>query len=57
MQRFVARVCQQIDSAVFKGGLGLELRLDVPRTTKDADIIISGSHDLDQHLTAAGKLG
>ena len=56
MQRFVARVCQQIDSAVLKGGLGLELRLDVPRTTKDADIIISGSHDLDQHLAAAGKL-
>jgi hypothetical protein len=56
MQRFVARVCRQIDSAVLKGGLGLELRLGVPRTTKDADIIISGAHDLDQRLTAAGKL-
>ena len=56
MQRFAARVCQKIDSAVVKGGLGLELRLDVPRTTKDADIIISGSHDLDQRLEAAGKV-
>ncbi|MEM9457512.1 MAG: nucleotidyl transferase AbiEii/AbiGii toxin family protein [Myxococcota bacterium] len=56
MQRFVARVCLEIDSAVVKGGLGLELRLDVPRTTKDADIIISGSHELDQRLEAAGKI-
>lgn len=56
MQRFAARVCQQIESAVVKGGLGLELRLDTPRTTEDADIIIAGSHDLEARLEAAGQI-
>jgi hypothetical protein len=56
MQRFVARVCQEIEGAVVKGGLGLELRLDTPRTTEDADIIIAGSQDLGTRLEAAGKL-
>lgn len=56
MQRFAARVCQEIEGAVVKGGLGLEMRLDTPRTTQDADIIISGSHDLDARLIRAGKI-
>jgi hypothetical protein len=56
MQRFAARVCRHIDGAVIKGGLGLELRLDTPRTTKDADTIIAGSHELEQRLQAAGML-
>lgn len=56
MQRFVARVCSFVDGAVLKGGLGLELRLDTPRTTKDADIIIAGSHDLDARLDEAGRI-
>lgn len=42
MQRFAARVCQIFPQAVVKGGLGLELRLDTPRTTKDADIMVPG---------------
>jgi hypothetical protein len=56
MQRFAARVCQAIDGAVVKGGLGLEMRLDTPRTTRDADIIISASHNLDARLVDAGKI-
>jgi hypothetical protein len=56
MQRFVARVCAAFPEAVVKGGLGLELRLDTPRTTKDADIIIAGSHDLADRLQQAGML-
>jgi hypothetical protein len=56
MQRFAARVCAEFPQAVVKGGLGLELRLDTPRTTKDADIIIAGSHDLAERLIQAGML-
>jgi hypothetical protein len=56
MHHFAARVCQAIDGAVVKGGLGLELRLETPRTTKDADFIVSGSQDLDGRLVAAGLL-
>ena len=56
MQRFVARVCHAIENTVVKGGLGLEIRLNTPRTTKDADLIISGSHDLDARLKSAGML-
>lgn len=56
MQRFVARVCRAIDNTVVKGGLGLEIRLNTPRTTKDVDLIISGSHDLDARLKSAGMI-
>lgn len=56
MQRFAARVCHVIESAVVKGGLGLDMRLDTPRTTKDADIIIAGSRDLGARLAEAGRL-
>jgi hypothetical protein len=56
MQRFSARVCKAIEGAVVKGGLGLEMRLDTPRTTKDADIIISAAYDLDRRLADAGGL-
>lgn len=56
MTRFAARVCQAIDTAVVKGGLGLEMRLDTPRATKDADLIISGSHDLGARLSEAGRI-
>jgi hypothetical protein len=56
MQRFVARVCFHIESAVLKGGLGLEFRLNIPRTTEDADLIISGSQGLAKRLGEAGAL-
>lgn len=56
MERFAARVCQEIDSAVIKGGLGLELRLETPRTTKDADLVVSGSANLEARLKQAGLL-
>lgn len=56
MERFAARVCHEMDGAVIKGGLGLELRLETPRATKDADIIISGSADLEACLTRAGQI-
>jgi hypothetical protein len=56
MQRFAARVCEKIEGAVLKGGLGLELRLETLRTTKDADFIVSGSQDLDRRLAEAGLL-
>lgn len=56
MQRFAARVCEAVRGAVVKGGLGLEMRLDTPRTTKDADMIIAGSHDLDARLRYAGAV-
>ena len=56
MERFAARVCQEIDSAVIKGGLGLELRLETPRTTKDADLVVSGSANLEVRLKQAGKM-
>jgi len=56
MQRFAARVCAHFDQAVIKGGLGLELRLETPRTTEDVDLIIAGSKDLDQRLSEAGQL-
>jgi hypothetical protein len=56
MQRFAARVCHVFPKAVVKGGLGLELRLDTPRTTKDVDIIIAGSHDLDAMLSETGLI-
>lgn len=54
MQRFAARVCHCVDGAVIKGGLGLEMRLDTPRATKDTDIIISGSFNLGARLERAG---
>jgi hypothetical protein len=56
MQRFAARVCEVFPKAVVKGGLGLELRLDTPRTTEDVDIIIAAAHDLDTRLIEAGRL-
>lgn len=56
MQRFVARVCHEFPNAVAKGGLGLELRFGMRRSTKDADVIITGSHDLDARLERAGLL-
>jgi hypothetical protein len=56
MQRFAARVCEVFPQAVVKGGLGLELRLDTPRTTEDVDIIIAASHNLDTRLSEAGRL-
>ncbi len=42
--RFLARAVQTIgDNLILKGGLVLELRLELARTTKDIDLRIDGS--------------
>jgi len=44
--RFLARVVLELgDSAMLKGGLVLELRLERARTTKDVDLRLTGSAD------------
>ncbi|MCP4602751.1 MAG: nucleotidyl transferase AbiEii/AbiGii toxin family protein [Proteobacteria bacterium] len=56
--RFLARVVHVMgDSAILKGGLVLELRLERARTTKDVDLRLLGSPEsvLDQ-LQQAGRL-
>lgn len=57
MERFLARVFPAIGSAVLKGGLVMELRLDRARATKDVDLRVSvrGDELLDR-LQAAGRL-
>ena len=43
MERFVARLTTVLpDSALLKGGLALELRLDAARTTRDVDVRVLG---------------
>jgi len=45
--RFLARVAATLgDTALLKGGLVLELRLERARTTKDVDLRVGGSPDL-----------
>ena len=44
--RFLARVASVFgDTAILKGGLVLELRLERARTTKDVDLRLTGSPD------------
>lgn len=52
MERFIARLNHVLpDSAVLKGGLALEFRLEGARTTKDIDLRMLGNPDeLDGHL-------
>jgi len=54
MERFIARLNHVLpDSAMLKGGLALELRLQGARTTKDIDLRLLGNpEDLGQHLRA-----
>lgn len=57
MERFLARVFPAIGSAVLKGGLVMELRLDRARATKDVDLRVSVREDeLLARLQAAGRL-
>lgn len=57
MERFLARVFLAIGSAVLKGGLVMELRLDRARATKDVDLRVSVRADqLLDRLQAAGRL-
>lgn len=54
MERFIARLNNVLpESALLKGGLALELRLQGARTTKDIDLRLLGNpEDLGQHLRA-----
>lgn len=54
MERFIARMLHVLpDTAVLKGGLALELRIDVARTTKDIDVRLLGDPgELDAQLRA-----
>lgn len=46
MERFIARIRALLpETAILKGGLALELRLDRARTTKDIDLRLRGSPD------------
>lgn len=58
MERFLVRLLQTLpESAVLKGGLALELRLQQARTTKDLDLAIQGSRQTTHEaLVAAGAL-
>lgn len=44
-ERFLARIVQELDCVVLKGGFALELRTKTARTTKDIDLRLSGSPD------------
>ena len=52
MERFIARANHVLpESALLKGGLALELRLEGARTTKDIDLrLLGNSDDLDSQL-------
>ena len=54
MERFIARLNHVFpETAVLKGGLALELRIDGARTTKDVDVRLLGDPaELDAHLRA-----
>lgn len=57
MERFLARVFPAIGSAVLKGGLVMELRLDRARATKDVPLRVSVRADeLLDRLQAAGRV-
>ena len=58
MERFVARLTAVLpESALLKGGLALELRLDAARTTKDVDVRLLGDRSgLEARLRAVEDL-
>ncbi|MFZ5475411.1 MAG: nucleotidyl transferase AbiEii/AbiGii toxin family protein [Myxococcota bacterium] len=57
MERYLARVFACVDSAVLKGGIVMELRLDRARATKDVDLRLVGRpEELLTRLQAAGRL-
>jgi Nucleotidyl transferase AbiEii toxin, Type IV TA system len=57
MERFLARVFPTMSSAVLKGGLVMELRLDRARATKDVDLRVSVRADqLLDRLQAGGRV-
>lgn len=57
MERFLARVFPALGSAVLKGGLVMELRLDRARATKDVDLRMSiRADELLERLQAAGRV-
>jgi hypothetical protein len=56
MERFLARVFAGFDSAVLKGGMVMELRLERARATKDVDLRLNGrANDILDRLQAAGR--
>ena len=56
MERFLARVFAAFDSAVLKGGMVMELRLDGARATKDLDLRLNGRPDeILARMQAAGQ--
>ena len=57
MERFLARVFPAFGSAVLKGGLVMELRLNRARATKDVDLRVSvGADELLDRLQTAGRV-
>lgn len=57
MERYLARVFACMDSAVLKGGIVMELRLDRARATKDVDLrLVERPEELLTRLQAAGRL-
>ena len=56
MERFLARVFAGFDSAVLKGGMVMELRLERARATKDVDLRLNGhANEILDRLQAAGR--
>ncbi len=56
MERFLARVFAGFDSAVLKGGMVMELRLERARSTKDLDLRLNGrANEILDRLQAAGR--
>ena len=45
MERFLVRVFDRLDAVVLKGGLVMELRLDLARTTRDIDLRVTADPD------------
>jgi hypothetical protein len=56
MERFLARVFGGFDSAVLKGGMVMELRLERARATTDVDLRLNGrANEILDRLQAAGR--
>ena len=56
MERFRVRVVETLDAVVRKGGMGMELRLDRARATRDADLRVNASpEDLLARLREAAR--
>lgn len=57
MERLLARVFTTFDSAVLKGGMVMELRLERARATKDLDLCLTGRSDqILTRIQAAGRV-